>query len=64
MTTKTLKSSILGSWVVATALSLACPATASPRLISVVFNAAQQSPQQGGVDQLQRKAAESGHDRL
>ena len=64
MTAKTLKSSILGSWVVAAALSLACPAAASPRLISVVFNAAQQSPQQLGADQLQRKAAESGRDRI
>lgn len=64
MITKTLKSSILGSWILAAAVSVACPATASPRLISVVFNAAPQSPQQLGADQLQRKVAESGGHRI
>jgi tripartite ATP-independent transporter DctP family solute receptor len=49
---------------VAAAVSLACPAIASPRLISVVFNAAQQSPQQLGLDQLQRNVAESGSNRI
>lgn len=62
--TKTLKSSILGSWVLAAVVSVACPATASPRLISLVFNAAPQSPQQLGMDQLQRKVAESAGHRI
>src|ERR1700730_17468961 len=64
MIAKTLKSPILGSWVVAAAVSLAWPAAASPRLISVVFNAAPQSPQQLGADQLQRKVAELGSNRI
>lgn len=48
----------------AAAVSVACPATASPRLISVVFNAAQQSPQQLGLDGLQRNVAETGGNRI